>query len=347
MAAQFRVLGDIEVLVDGLVVDVGHARQRGVLAVLLVEANQVVPADQLLERVWGWGRAPANPAGAVRTYISLLRRTLADVANVAITRQASGYKMVIDAQTVDLHRFRSLLVEASATRDEERAAGLMQQALGLWRGEPAAGLDTPWISDTRQALALERQAARLDLTDLQLRRGRHAALLADLSAQTAEHPLDERVAGQLMLALYRSGRQADALDHYQRIRRRLAEDLGADPGPALRLLHQRILAVDPSLTIATPVVIARPTVPRQLPAQPPMFTGRTRELALLDAALDEEPERGGRMAISVIGGMGGAGKSWLALRWAHRHLDRFPDGQLWADLRGFDPQAGREGGEWS
>jgi DNA-binding SARP family transcriptional activator/tetratricopeptide (TPR) repeat protein len=337
MATEFRILGDIEVLVDGQVVAAGHARQRGVLAVLLVDVNHVVPTGQLVERVWGLGRTPANPVGAVQTYVSLLRRALADAADVTITRQAPGYKVVVDAQSVDLHRFRSLLAEASATSDDERAAVLMQQALGLWRGEPVAELDTPWINDIRQALALERHAARLDLADLQLRGGQHARMLADLSAQAAEHPLDERVAGQLMLALYHSGRQADALEHYQRIQRRLAEDLGVDPGSALRLLHSRILAVDPAPTVSAPGMAARPVVPRQLPAEPPTFIGRARELALLDTALDEESESSRPMVVSVIGGMGGVGKSWLALRWAHRHLDRFPDGQMWADLRGFDP----------
>ena len=345
MTTEFRVLGPTEVVVDGRAVDVGHARPRAVLAVLLAEANRVVTVDQLVDRVWGVESAPDDPRGALRTYVSLLRRALAPAEGVALVRRSPGYTAVLDERRVDLHHFRDLLAQARTAGDDDRAAALTRQALELWRGEPFAGLDTPWINATRQSLLVERQAARLDLTDLQLRLGRHAVLLSELARQAVEHPLDERVAGQLMLALYRSGRQADALTHYQRFHRQLADEVGIDPGPALQRLHQRILTTDPAL--ATPVPGQAPdpatghprppAVPRQLPAAPRLFTGRNRELTLLTKSIDERAGSGATPVISAIGGAGGIGKTWLALHWAHQNLDRFPDGQLYVDLRGFDP----------
>jgi DNA-binding SARP family transcriptional activator len=325
VTVEFRLLGDIEVRAGERVIDVGHARRRCVLAVLLTDANRVVPSGQLVERVWGERRLPANPAGALQSYISLLRREV----DVTIARQAPGYKAVVRAETIDLHRFRDLIGRARAASDDDGAAAALTEALELWRGEAFAGLDTPWASSIRATLAMQRHAARLDLTDIQLRRGQHAALLTELAVLARDHLLDERVAGQLMLALYRSGRQADAIEHYQRTRRRLAGELGTDPSPPLRELYQQILTADPALAVRVPVS-ARAVVPRQLPAPPGFFTGRAGEL-------DQLTELGESGVISAIGGSGGIGKTWLALQWAHRHLDRFPDGQLWADLHGFDP----------
>ncbi len=305
---------------------------------LLAEPNRVVEADQLVDRVWGLGRLPADPVGALQTYISFLRRVFADSGELAITWRSPGYKIEVDDQAVDLHRFHGLISRADSATDEV-AAALLEEGLGLWRGEPFAGLDTPWVSDVRAVLAVQRHTARLDLTDIRLRLGQHAVVLPGLAALAAEHPLDERVAGQLMLALYRSGRQADATAHYGQIRGLLAEELGADPGPALRRLHQRILSADPALAVRAREAPARARgeVPRQLPARPRLFTGRTNELARLTAALGGGEDPAGLVVISVISGAGGVGKSWLALHWAHQHLDQFPDGQLWVNLRGFDP----------
>uniref|UniRef100_UPI001177944E ATP-binding protein n=1 Tax=Amycolatopsis kentuckyensis TaxID=218823 RepID=UPI001177944E len=174
----------------------------------------------------------------------------------------------------------------------------------------------------------ERFAADVDRVDLALAQGKHAGLCAELAERAEARPLDERVAGQLMLALYRNGRQAEALLRFDRIRARLADEVGTGPGPELRDLHRRILATDPALDRSV-----KPDVPRQLPA-PPVLTGRLAELTLLDETLAGTP---GTVLISAIGGAGGIGKTWLALAWAHRHLDRFPDGQLFVDLHGFSP----------
>ncbi|RKT54200.1 AfsR/SARP family transcriptional regulator [Saccharothrix australiensis] len=346
MAVEFRVLGPVEAHVDGRWVELGPARQRWVLAVLLVEANRLLPADRLLDHVWG-DRVPSRGRDVLYGYLSRLRRVLRATGEADIVRRTGGYELVVDEGVVDVHRFRRLLADARAT-DDARAVAMLEQALGLWRGEVCAGLDTSWVDALRAELDRQRFTAELDRAEFRVRTGRHAEALADLSALSAAHPLDERVAAQFMLALCRSGRQADALAHYQRMRVRLADDLGADPGPSLRELHQRILTSDPALTHAVPDAgtSRSPVVPRQLPAAPALFTGRRAELARLDHTLATAPDdpaapgpaaAGTAVMISAIGGAGGIGKTWLALTWAHRNLHRFPDGQLFADLRGFSP----------
>jgi DNA-binding SARP family transcriptional activator/tetratricopeptide (TPR) repeat protein len=334
VTAEFRLLGEIEVRVAGRLVDIGHVRQRCVLTVLLIEANRSVSVDQLVDRVWGARRQPDRPANALQTYVSLLRRALSPVENIAITRQPAGYKLTVDDHLVDMHLFRRLMLRAQASDNGGRAA-LLEQALHLWRADALANLDTPWINAVRDTLNNERRAAQLDLTDIELARGHHATLLATLSDQTGANPLDERLAGQFMLALYRSGRQADALAHFRRLQRRLAEELGSDPSPPMRELHQRILTADATLA-DTPAGRQATTspVPRQVPAAPRLFTGRARELSALTGA---QADAASTVVISAIGGSGGIGKTWLALHWAHRNLDRFPDGQLYVNLRGFDP----------
>uniref|UniRef100_UPI0031DF3A57 AfsR/SARP family transcriptional regulator n=1 Tax=Saccharothrix mutabilis TaxID=33921 RepID=UPI0031DF3A57 len=333
---EFRVLGSVEAWVDGKAVDVGPARLRSVLAAFLVEPNQPISSDRLVERVWA-DRAPAGARDTLRTYLTRLRRVIAGADGVRIGRRAGGYVLTLDPLTVDVHRFRALIGQARVA-DEPAAADLLGRALALWRGEPFAGLDGEWISALRAELEAERVEAELEHVDLVLRLGRHREVVAGLVTRAAERPLDERLAGQLVLALHRSGRQADALDAYQRIRTRLAEELGSDPGPALQRLHHQVLARDAALDVG----VARPVTagpPRQLPAPPRLFTGRRRQLDALTAYLAGEAEPGADLVIALIGGTGGIGKTWLALHWAHRNLDRFPDGQLYVNLRGFDPRA--------
>ncbi|WP_191298882.1 AfsR/SARP family transcriptional regulator [Lentzea cavernae] len=317
---ELRVLGQVEVLVDGRPVEIGHARQRCVLAVLLVDANRVVTVEQLLDRVWA-ERLPHRARQVATNYVSRLRRVLAGGAEIA--RLGGGYVLRVDPEDVDLHRFRRLVGQA---REREDALELLEEAAGLWRGEAFEGVDSPWIAAVRESLARERFAADADRVDLALAQGGHAALITELVGRADAHPLDERVAGQLMLALHRNGRQADALARFDDLRARLADELGADPRPELRDLHQRILATSPARATAA-------DVPRQLPA-PPEFTGRAEQLALLDKTLLGSS---GTVPVAVVAGAGGIGKTWLALHWAHRHADEFPDGQLFADLRGFGP----------
>ncbi|QOV47387.1 tetratricopeptide repeat protein [Streptomyces chromofuscus] len=333
------MLGTIEALVDGRPADVGHTRQRCVLAVLLMNANRAVSVDELVDRVWG-DRTPQRVKGTLYGYLSRLRQALAP--EVRIVRRPGGYLLEVDPLSVDVHRFRDLIASAR-TVDGEQAAVLMLQALELWRGEPFATVDAPWFCDLRQALERERFSAELDRTDIQLQCGLHDELLPALTGLVGQHPLDERLAGQFVLALYRSGRSADALAGYQNIRQRLAEELGIDPGPLLQQLHQRILTGDPALALPAPTRGSRsgsgtfvPT-PRQLPPCPSWFVGRNQQLAELDKILDLSDDSRGSSVITVIGGSAGIGKTRLVLHWAHQNVDRFPDGQLYVDLRGFDP----------
>ncbi|MEU4220676.1 AfsR/SARP family transcriptional regulator, partial [Actinoplanes sp. NPDC026623] len=227
MAAEFGVLGVVEAWIDGKPVDLGHARQRSVLGVLLVEVGRPVTVDQLIDRLWG-EHPPQRAASALYSYLSRLRRAVADAEEVQIRREPGGYLLTVDPQAVDLHRFRGLMTMARQAGSDRAAADLIGQALGLWRGDPFAGLDTPWLDAMRRTLQGERFAAELDGNDVSLRLGRHGELLPALSAAVAEHPLDERLAGQVMLALYRCGRQGDADEQFRRIRHHLADELGSD-----------------------------------------------------------------------------------------------------------------------
>jgi DNA-binding SARP family transcriptional activator len=337
MPLHFRLLGDVGADLDGQPLDLGHARQRCVLAVLLVEANRLVSVDEITDRIWA--RVPNSARDTLYSYLSRLRQALAAATDVTIVRQHGGYLLTVDPAAVDIHRFHQLVAEARDT-DDEQAAVLFEEALGLWRGPAFASLDTPWLNTVRHRLDQERLAAELDRNDIAIRLGRHGTLLTGLSALARAHPLDERLAGQLMRALYLSGRPAEALDRYERLRRQLREELGTDPGPPLRQLHQRILKSDAALSppARPPLRLPPPPVPRQLPAAPRLFTGRTRELAELDRIYRNGAA--GPVVVSAVGGVGGVGKTWLALYWAHRNIDRFPDGQLYVDLRGFDPAGG-------
>lgn len=334
----FGVLGGMEIRHGGGTVSVGHARQRSVLSVLAVDAGRVVSVDALVDRVWG-ERPPLRARSTLRTYLTHLRRALAP-SRAAISHRNGGYILVADPDIVDLHRFRRLVAAAREQTVPHHALTLVEDGLALWRGEPVAELDTWWAHTLRERLRLERAAAEASRVDWVLACGRHHELLPELTARAEAEPLDERVAGQLMLALYRSGRQADALLRYQHVRRHLAKELGADLGPALQDLHQRILVADPALAFTnldsgtrSGTTTGPVTPPQQLPAVPRSFTGRSAELAALSTALNDHST----MAIAAIGGTGGIGKTWLALNWAHQHLDRFPDGQLFVDLRGFSP----------
>ncbi|GLY81403.1 hypothetical protein Airi01_096700 [Actinoallomurus iriomotensis] len=360
MRMRAGVLGEIEVILGDREIDVGPARRRCVLAVLLVEANRVVPVEELVRRVWD-GAPPAKATASLRSHLSRLRMALMPEA-CAIVRRSGGYVLTMDESAVDIHHFRRLLLQARTAGDDQ-AAELFEEALRLWRGEPFAGLDNPWLAAVREAVRAERLAAELDYHDIELRRGRHGRLLATLWARAQEHPLNERLAAQLMLALYRDGRPADALACYQRIRDRLVDELGADPGLDLTRLHHRILTADPTLTPPAPrpralvpavrepslhaFALARfappaPEAPARpapatgrsdLPRDVSHFTGRTEELRrLLDDADDVTSA-----PVFAIDGMAGVGKTALAVHAAHRLGVRYPDGSLFLDLHGHTP----------
>jgi len=320
------ILGEVEVRIVDTLIALGHTRQRSVLAALLVDADRLVPIDDLVDRVWG-NRAPRRVRSVVRTYLSRLRQALA-ATGVIITGENAGYRLRIDRDVVDLHRFHRYLNLSKDEQDPRKALSAIDNALALWRGDPLSGMDTPWARSVRDDVSRRRMAAQADRVDLALRCGGHHELVPELTARAAADPFDERVAGQLLVALYRSGHQAGALHHYRETRRRLAEELGVDPTPALRRLHDRVLAADPTLAAVAP---ATPAVPRQLPAAPRWFAGRAEHIAILTATVDALP------AVWTLIGPGGIGKTWLALHWAYHHLNKFPDGQLFLDLRGFSP----------
>ncbi|WP_308257173.1 AfsR/SARP family transcriptional regulator [Saccharothrix luteola] len=311
---DFSLLGGVRARVGGDDLDIGHTRRRSVLAALLLEAGRPVPAERLVDRVWG-GRPPLRAKETLYGYVSKLRS-----AGIDIQRRPGGY--VLETDRVDLVEFRALAERARAEADDERAAELYDQALRRWRGEALDGLDSPWFAQVRDALRAERTAVELDRNDVAIRLGRHAALLPALRDATQADPLDERLAGQLVLALHRSGRSSEALQHYDALRRTLADELGTDPGKPLQDLYLRLLGQQASQDA--------PAVPRQLPAPQRWFTGRAKEIADLT-------EPSATVVITAIGGAGGIGKTALALHWAHQHVDDFPDGQLYVNLRGFDP----------
>lgn len=242
--AELRLLGGVLALVDDAVVDPGPARQRCVLAALAVDAGRVVSIDRLIDRVWG-EHPPLRARRTLVNYVSRLRQVLtAD----AIVRRSGGYVLDIRPSEIDLHRFHDLCSRARA-EDDRRAVELWTEALVLWHGEALTGVNGEWAGAERARLHGRRLDAESDLADALLRLGRGEDLVTELSVRVAEHPLDERVAGQYLLALQQAGRTADALGHYRRLRERLVEELGTDPGPALQEVHRRVLTANPALSM--------------------------------------------------------------------------------------------------
>jgi DNA-binding SARP family transcriptional activator/tetratricopeptide (TPR) repeat protein len=343
----FRVLGPIELARDDQTVTVGHAKQRSVLAVLLVEANRTVVTEQLIDRVWG-EEPPARVRNVLSGYITRLRSVIVAAAGqtdeVTLTRRSGGYLLAVPPGQVDLHRFRALVSLAQTTGPAQRV-GLLGEALGLWRGPAFAATGGAWLDGMRAALARERLTAEIARAGAGLELGRHAQIVDELGALAARYPLDERVAAQLMLALRGSGRTAEALAVYAATRGRLADELGVDPGAQLRRLHRRLLhneePVSPppdASTVDAPssaVLLGRGVVPRQLPPAAAHFVGRAEHLR----QLQHQTTAAGRshtVAISLIHGSAGVGKTALAVHWAQHAAARFPDGQLYLNLRGFD-----------
>ncbi|MHA7652223.1 AfsR/SARP family transcriptional regulator [Mycobacterium sp. ML4] len=336
MTVEFRLLGDVEVRVDGQRLDIGHARRQCVLVALLVDVNHAVSPEQLVDRVWS-DRPPRRARNSLAGYVSRLRSLLTGIDGVSISRGPSGYMLRADGSTVDLHRFRALAAQARATTDPTAAAALFDEALRAWTGEPFTFLDTPWVNEVRSAVRAERLAVELDRNDAGLRAGRHAELLVEVTAAQAAHPLDERLAAQLMLAQYRCGRQADALDTYRRTRLRLVEELGVEPGQALAGVHQQILAGEArdrsESAVAVDVLPARPVVcdrPHSgLLRRATSFVGHEQELTQTKEALGAGP-------LVTLVGVGGVGKTRLAWEVARQDQQRFSDGVWVCELGPLD-----------
>lgn len=339
---DFRILGPLEVVVARRQITVLAGRQRTLLASLLLRANEIVPVDELVERLWG-ADPPGRPRATVQTYVQRLRQTLGDPERVLTT--PTGYQVVVGPGELDLARFRELVAAGTSTEDLSQQAEHLHEALAQWRGRPL--VDVPSESLRSQDVPLL-EAERLDVLercfDVELRLGRHAELIRRLQVVTEEHPLRERFSGQLMLALYRSGRQAEAFAVFQNVKQALAEQLGIDPGEELRVVHQAILTGDPAVSPPRPPVPAAIDVvtsaqvfhrasPRQLPPELRDFVGREQVIEQISGLL--EPDTATGVPLVVISGPPGAGKTALAVRVAHELAAKFPDGQLYADLRGF------------
>ncbi|HEY1573307.1 MAG TPA: BTAD domain-containing putative transcriptional regulator [Pseudonocardiaceae bacterium] len=337
---RFGLLGPLSVTWDGVPVTVGAAQQRVVLATLLVDANRVVTVDALIAALW----ADTPPRGArndLQNVMSRLRRTLGGVQRQALVEtHPGGYRVELAEDALDISRFRDLAQQArDAGDDPERAAPLLRSALALWRGDALADVPSELLRRDIVPSWEDQRLAALELClDGELRLGRHDEVTAELRELTDQHPLRERFWAQRMLALYRSGRPAEALDCYRAVSTLLAEELGADPGTSLRELHVRILRSDPTLDPApvrqqSTARVAVP-VPHQLPLPIADFTDRDEELAGLRAALTARSASGVGPRVATITGAGGVGKTTLAVRLAHQVIAEYPDGQLFVDLRG-------------
>jgi DNA-binding SARP family transcriptional activator/Tfp pilus assembly protein PilF len=339
---RLRILGPLEVWDGTEWQSLGAPKWRALLAALVVRPGLGVSVQQLIDDVWA-DDPPRGAVNQVHGYVARVRRALGDTDGQILASRSPGYTLRLEDDDVDARRFEALTAQgltAQRRGDSESAARLLAEALDLWRG-PALGDVPPTLLVQAEADRLEerRLTALESRIDADLDLGRHADLVPELQAATAEHPLREHLWTHLMLALYRSGRQADALDAYQRLHQILDSEIGVEPDRQVRQLHERILSGDPALDLSSARAAAperSPVVPRQLPAAVRHFAGREPQIAELDdlAAQSWQAET---TAIAVVTGTAGVGKTSTVVHWAHRVADQFTDGQLYVNLRGFSP----------
>jgi DNA-binding SARP family transcriptional activator len=368
---EFCLLGPMVVRCGGVSVPLSRGRQRTLLAVLLLGRGRALTADELAELLWAPGPVPGSAAVTVRTYVKRLRRSLGPAGRDRIVSAPGGYLIRVEPGELDIAVMEQELAAARASGQAaawDQAAAQAGAALGLWRGEPLADAKLPPLAEQEAARLTEMRLQARELRfEADLALARHTEAVTELPRLIAANPVRERLHALLMMALYRCGRRAEALEAYRAARDVLAREIGADPGPELQALHQQILHDDPALALppslgalasspgppadragagtgvmpeaaGTAGVAARrvpqlPVVPRQLPAAPRYFAGRRAELARLGGVAGAA----GGVVVGVISGMAGVGKTALALHWAHRVAGEFPDGQLYADLGGFAP----------
>ncbi|MEV0615591.1 BTAD domain-containing putative transcriptional regulator [Nonomuraea sp. NPDC050404] len=339
MTLEIRFLGPWQVLAAGEPVRLAGQRRIGVLARLALNAGQAVHADRILTDIWGDGSV-ATATKQLHIVVSKLREILGPhTTEEIIQTRPGGYRLALDPGHIDAHQFTRLAKRARTAQtqgDTGAADALFRAALRLWRGEPLAGLTDSWARIEAARLEEEHRTVLEDHADLRLAAGDHHALTADLAVHVRAHPLRERPAAQLMLALHRAGRTSEALDLYQRTRASMIAELGIEPGADLRRLHQAVLADDPALALDAPaqrVTPGEPYTPAELPADTHTFTARATEIDRLRTELgrDHGP------ATIVIDGPGGIGKSALAVHVAHAMADRFTDGVIYLHLHGSTP----------
>jgi DNA-binding SARP family transcriptional activator len=332
---RFRILGPLEVDgAEGGAVPLTATKPRTLLGLLLLYANRPVGISTLTDALWPL-RPPRTAAGALRTHVSNLRTSL---RLTGLTARPPGYQIHVEPHDLDMLLFERLTEEghrAAARGDLAGGADRWERALGLWRGRPLDGLELGAAAESTLADLAERRLGVLEhWVQARLALGEHTGTLPALAAAAAEQPLRERLHELAMLALYRSGRQAEALETFRQLRRRLVADLGVEPGHALQRLQRQILSADPALDPPgdRATASAGPPPPRQLPPDIAAFTGRHREVTAARSGLAASPLRPAPLV--AIAGPGGIGKSALAVYLAHRLAHHFPDGQLYVDLQG-------------
>jgi DNA-binding SARP family transcriptional activator len=361
---KFSVLGPVRAWREDTELNLGAPQQRALLAVLLLAAGRQVTLEAIINGLWE-DDPPPTAVGTVRTYVSRLRRFLQpggpERGTGLIRSEGTGYVVPVEARVLDLERFDRMTKDARTlisrgSQFNAQAATLLRDALKLRQGEPLADIPGPYASLQRVRINELQLAAAEERLALDIELGGHGSAVAELQSLLVAYPMRERLSELLMLALYRAGRQIDALAVYESTRRLLGDEFGIDPGPALREMQQRILQTDETLlpkeqpphiaesipdvpqdppTVASGVGPA--AMPAQLPGDLPVFAGRRRELGRLDSLLAETSVPRVGVMITAIDGLAGVGKTTLAVRWAREIASQYPDGQLYADLRGFGP----------
>jgi DNA-binding SARP family transcriptional activator len=342
----FRILGPVEAWTGEDWATITAAKQRSLLATLLVHAGQPVSTDALAEEVWP-GEPPAKPSSLLSVYMHHLRRLTGDADGRVLVTRPPGYQVVLGRGELDADRFTRLVAmgrQALADGAPSRAVDLLTEALGLWRGQALADVFPTQLIEAEARRLEESRVEALELrAEASLACGRYAEVIPELRRLLADQPMREKLWALLMRALYGAGRQAEALEMYEEARRRIADELGVDPGPELRQLHQQILDADSEGTLAAlgPPAVTQASSPAyqppaQLPADITDFTGRTGQVKrlrglLTDAGADGTP---GAVRVALVVGAGGLGKTTLAVHAAHLLASEFPDGQLYANLHG-------------
>jgi DNA-binding SARP family transcriptional activator len=345
---RFAILGPIVIEHAGMQASIARSQRRGLLGYLLMGHDQLLPVESVIEALWG-GAEPATARQQVQAAVHCIRVQLRQlgVADNVLVSHASAYLIRVSEGQLDLADFAahvSLAGEAVRAGRFAAAAHDLQAGLSLWRGIALADASGAYVESARASLEDRRLTATEDLLDVLLALGRHHEVLAQLGPLLTAYPLRERFRGQQMLALYRAGRQTEALDAYRAARCLLRDEQGLDPGMALQALERAILGSDPSLDQPTSAslgpptgaVVVGPAVPSQLPSAEPVFVGRTIELSHLDALLPlPATDSCAPVLIGAVSGEGGVGKTAVAVKWAHRVSAQFPDGQLYINLHGY------------
>lgn len=359
-ATRFRILGPLEFRSGEAWSGIGAPKWRALLAILLLNHGRVVSTERLIDELWG-DEPPAKPANLIATYVHRLRGLVGDPGGRVLVTRSPGYQFAVSPDELDASRFARLVAAGrKALTDGETAdaIALLTEALDLFRGPPLADVPPTDLVCTEAGRLEESRITALGLRiEAELESGAAADAVGDLLQLTADHPLREELWALLMRALRAAGRQAEALETYERARTVIGEELGVDPGPVLRQLYREILADDarpapqpaksagavvpPETGPAPRIAMTTPPVPSQLPADIPDFTGREAQVAYLCGLfpdLRDSDAGSGAVPVALIAGAGGLGKTTLAVHVAHRLRTRFPDGQLYVNLRGASDQ---------